>query len=455
MSEGRLIRCKKSAHASPTHLTSPRVRDSQLATTPHLAATETSIIVQNKKEESGEHETPDLSTRLERAKRFGHNLGQVSVANRSAQLPSPAYPIGPKMIQCRLKIGRAGDKYEQEADRVAEQVMAMNALPKPDSIQRQGEEQDEPQALQTKPLAASITPPIQHQAQQDKPVQEEEEEDKQVLQAKEILGHSPEANLDKQLRLQPIDEEEDKETLQAKELRLQPLDEEQEQSAQVKELSDRTPEVSPNKELGLQPPEEKRETEPVQAKQLSDRAPFIFPSKELRLQPVEEQEEAEPLQAKELLSLTPEFSLNKELQQQPLETANPVIQAKALFGGFTPSPLSIQRGVSDWLSKGWNKTKDVVGAGVEKGRDLLNSGLDWVKNNIIQPLMGLASSGWNAVKNFGSQIATAFQQANPNIWDVFLPQHLVFRVASNQRKQLFAQAIQAERSQQAQAAAGI
>jgi F0F1-type ATP synthase membrane subunit b/b' len=132
-----------------------------------------------------------------------------------------------------------------------------------------------------------------------------------------------------------------------------------------------------------------------------------------------------------------------------------MIQAKTLESGFTPSGLSIQRGIGDFVSNGWNKTKDFVGAGLGKGRDLLTGGLDWVKNNIIRPLTSLASSGWNAVKGFGSQIGNAFQQANPTIWDVFQPEHLMFRMASNQRKQLFAQAIQAERSQRAQAAAGI
>ena len=85
MSEGMLIRCKKaatptdsqSAIASPTHLTSPRVRDSQPATAPHLATTGTSIIVQNKEDESEQHEAPDLSTQLERANRLTYQRLQT------------------------------------------------------------------------------------------------------------------------------------------------------------------------------------------------------------------------------------------------------------------------------------------------------------------------------------------------------------------------------------------
>jgi F0F1-type ATP synthase membrane subunit b/b' len=181
---------------------------------------------------------------------------------------------------------------------------------------------------------------------------------------------------------------------------------------------------------------------------------------------LEEQEETEPLQAKELPGHNPEVSLNKEQRRQPEGTPDGMIQAKTLESGFTPSPLSIQRGIRDLVSnglnktgevvsKGWNKGKEIVGAGLGKGRDLLTGGLDWVKNNIIQPLMRLGSSGWSAVKGFGNHIGNAYKQANPTIWDVFGPQHLLFRMARNQRRQLFAQAIQAERSQQARAAAGV
>jgi len=262
-------------------------------------------------------------------------------------------------------------------------------------------------------------------------------EEKEQLQAKNLPDHTLKDSLNKELRLQPLQEQKEGEPLQAKEIPAQ------------------TPEVSPNKELRLQPLQEQKEGEPLQAKEIPAQTPEVSSNKELRLQPLQEQEETEPLQAKELPGHNLEASLNKELRRQPEETPDGMIQAKTLESGFTPSPLSIQRGIGDLVSNGWNKTKDFVGAGLGKGRDLLTGGLDWVKNNIIQPLMRLASSGWSSVKGFGSQIGNAFQQANPTIWDVFQPEHLMFRMASNQRRQLFAQAIQAERSQQAQAAAGI
>jgi phage-related minor tail protein len=68
-------------------------------------------------------------------------------------------------IQAKLKVGQPGDKYEQEADRVAEQVMRM---PEP-QVQRQvePEEEEEEEFLQTKPLAEQITTLVQRQVEEE------------------------------------------------------------------------------------------------------------------------------------------------------------------------------------------------------------------------------------------------------------------------------------------------
>ncbi len=77
-----------------------------------------------------------------------------------AQLLAGANPNS--MIQTKLTVGAAGDKYEQEADRVASQVMRMPA-PAASIAQRRGEEDE----IQAKPLAASVTPLIQRAAEED------------------------------------------------------------------------------------------------------------------------------------------------------------------------------------------------------------------------------------------------------------------------------------------------
>ncbi|MBD1867188.1 DUF4157 domain-containing protein [Cyanobacteria bacterium FACHB-471] len=83
----------------------------------------------------------------------------------------------PLPIQPKLTVGAPNDQYEQEADRVAAQVMSMPDTAIQQSIQR--EVMPEEEELQTKPIAASITPLVQRET-----IPEEEE-----LQTKS-LGNS-------------------------------------------------------------------------------------------------------------------------------------------------------------------------------------------------------------------------------------------------------------------------
>jgi len=75
--------------------------------------------------------------------------------------------------QAKFTVGQTNDKYEQEADRVADQVMAM---PDP-KLQRQPENEEEDDAIQTKPLADQITPFVQRQVETDEEEGEEPEVD--------------------------------------------------------------------------------------------------------------------------------------------------------------------------------------------------------------------------------------------------------------------------------------
>jgi hypothetical protein len=79
--------------------------------------------------------------------------------------------------QAKLAIGQPNDKYEQEADRVADQLMRMDgstplkggldrtlgATRHDPKLQRQPESEEEEETLQTKPLADQITPLVQRQ----------------------------------------------------------------------------------------------------------------------------------------------------------------------------------------------------------------------------------------------------------------------------------------------------
>jgi len=85
--------------------------------------------------------------------------------------PGPRSPVRVfSTIQAKLKVGAPNDVYEQEADRVAEQVMTM---PEPAQVQREIAPEEEKDTLHTKPLATTITPLVQRDAV---PGQEDEEE---------------------------------------------------------------------------------------------------------------------------------------------------------------------------------------------------------------------------------------------------------------------------------------
>lgn len=125
------------------------------------------------------HPLPDLQTQLERGARFNESLSRMKVyGNR---------PV----IQPKIAVGPLGDRYEQEADRVADQVMNMKApTANPQPVGRQQEEQAE-ESVQMQPLAASITPLVQREAsleeepeEQVQPKTIQPEEQQEPLQTK-------------------------------------------------------------------------------------------------------------------------------------------------------------------------------------------------------------------------------------------------------------------------------
>jgi hypothetical protein len=150
------------------------------------------------------------------------------------------------LVQAKLVVGPVGDRYEQEADRVAEQVMAMptpsaergnrgareqgRAEQTQPSLQRQAEEEEE---LQMKPLANTITPLVQRQEIPEEEellqgkleagaVQRQELEDEELLQGKLETGAVQRQELEDEELLQGkletgvVQRQEEEELLQGK-----------------------------------------------------------------------------------------------------------------------------------------------------------------------------------------------------------------------------------------------
>jgi len=124
-------------------------------------------------------ELPDLQTQLERGARFSQSLSRMKVyGNRPA-------------IQPKISVGAPGDKYEQEADQMAQQVMSMPAAISDPPIQRLEKQEEEKEPVQTKPLAASITPLVQRETAPP----EELEEEQEPVQMKRSLQETAEVSI--------------------------------------------------------------------------------------------------------------------------------------------------------------------------------------------------------------------------------------------------------------------
>jgi len=172
------------------------------------------------------------------------------------------------VIQAKLKIGQPGDKYEQEADRVADMVMKMlepkvqrqaekeEELEEEEIIQqkslseqiatlvqRQVEPEEEEEQIQAKPIADQITPLIQQQAEDEEEIiQGQPLEEKEELQRQEEEEElQMQAEKEEELQRQPAEEEE--------ELQMQP--EEDEETLQTKENSVRAPVVTPKVQANI------------------------------------------------------------------------------------------------------------------------------------------------------------------------------------------------------------
>jgi hypothetical protein len=119
-----------------------------------------------KGEKSSSHKAPSFSHPAGSPAGYVLNL-QRTIGNRAV-----TKLIESGQLQAKLKIGRPNDRYEQEADTVADKVMRMPET----KVQRECQGCEE-EKIQTKPLAEHITPLVQRQGT-------EEEKEEEPLQTK-------------------------------------------------------------------------------------------------------------------------------------------------------------------------------------------------------------------------------------------------------------------------------
>jgi hypothetical protein len=146
-----------------------------------------------------------------------------------------SFPWGNPFIQSKLRIGQPNDKYELEADRVADQVMGM---PEPGMQRQTGCPgcKDDDQQVQTKSIGDQITPlhQLDMESEEDKEKDQEEDEDTSV-QAK-VFSNGDSRIQGKEEEPEAEEEEEEQEPVQI----------------QSKSASSQTPKITPNLYFNIQ-----------------------------------------------------------------------------------------------------------------------------------------------------------------------------------------------------------
>ena len=168
-------------------------------------------LVSTKKPDINTEKLVSRSRNSDGSRSGGSPAGQILFLQRTAGNQAVQRLVNSGALQTKLMIGQAGDKYEQEADKVAEQVMRM---PEPKVITKQADgssigpkcfdceaeelrrqlEEKEEEIIQPKSLADQITTVVQRQ------VEEEEE----LLQTNEIAGSDAEITSNLESRINAI-----------------------------------------------------------------------------------------------------------------------------------------------------------------------------------------------------------------------------------------------------------
>ena len=140
--------------------------------------------------------------------RFGHDFSRVRVLSDAKtgscplRLATPLFcPFGgvchtcPASVQAKLNIGRSDDRYEQEADSVANTVMSMSrpkVHTKPACPSTKNSSSREEELVETKPLPVMVTPLVPRQAE------------KGILQTEDAFGQDFEVEADLESRIQAL-----------------------------------------------------------------------------------------------------------------------------------------------------------------------------------------------------------------------------------------------------------
>ncbi len=156
-------------------------------------------------------------------------------------------------IQPKLKTGTVGDKYEVEADKVADKVVNKNATG--GLLQSKAEEE-----VQQKPISDTISTVQKQELKDEKPVQKKDEKEEPVQKKEE-----EESVQKKDEKEEPVQKKEEEESVQKKDEKEEPVQKKEEEESVQKKEEKEEPVQKKEEEESVQKKEEKEE--PVQKKE--------------------------------------------------------------------------------------------------------------------------------------------------------------------------------------------
>ncbi len=173
----------------------------------HLYKTDRETLKKQNQEKEGPSTTPfDLETAdlLELQRMIGNQGVQRMLAQRELDAPGQSSTF----IQTKLAVGPADDRYEQEADNVAGQVMSM-----PDAVQRQDEEED---LMQGKPDYAQRQEDEEEDLQMKRDYLQRQEEEELMQGKPDYAQRQEDEEEDLQMKRDYLQRQDEEELMQGK-----------------------------------------------------------------------------------------------------------------------------------------------------------------------------------------------------------------------------------------------
>ena len=339
-------------------------------------------------------------------------------------------------IQQKLKVGQPGDKYEVEADRVADEVVNSQSENQPFFAPAQSNSiQTKPNRfIQEKPIAENITPLVQRQ-------EEEEEEAQAKLQEITVQRQEEE---EEELQMQPIEEEEEMLQPKLRDVIIQRQVEEEEETLQMQEEEELQMQSEEEEEM-LQP----KADAPLKTEQLLNSSKGNGSSLDSETQSQMEGSFGADFGGVKIHTDSTAVQMNRELGAQAFTTSNNIYFNEGKYNPQTQNGRKLlahelthtiqQKNTAKQTNPGNSISKtnyNIQGGffgnlwrGIKRGVRSVGRGIRRVGSAVWSGIRTVAGYGWNVLRSAGSWVWNLVTETPTRIWRIL--QHIGSAVIGN------------------------